>query len=131
MVLVPSSMSLPKYAPLIGIALVGTAMYFGAPPAAEPTISDLENEYFLKTGRYLQVLPGNQLPDYETGTVKQKLGKDLPTNVTIHVYESPKGMGYQVITDEADRTTSVGYGPEAADLTWERLKPALIASTTP
>jgi hypothetical protein len=36
-----------------------------------------------KGGNYLQVLPGDKLPPYETGSVSDNLGADVPTNIRV------------------------------------------------
>jgi hypothetical protein len=88
----------------------------GTKPAAETVTADvagLEDAYFQKTGSYLQILRGNGLPTYESGTIVEKLGKDVPADAWVHVYEAPGGKGYQVLYEDADGTLhSVGYGPE-------------------
>lgn len=94
-------------------------------------IADLENKYIRKNGKYLQVLPGNKLPEYERGIVNARLGDDLPRNYRVDVYESPLGVGYQVIYSESGTTYSIGYGPEATDRTYT-IQPQLnAASSTP
>jgi len=86
-----------------------------------------------KYGRYLQVMPGNTLPSYESGSVQAKFGKALPENIRIDVYTSPHGQGYQIYYEENGVAHSVGYGPEAADRTYtiEFPKPAASATSTP
>jgi hypothetical protein len=114
-----------------------------ATPPAQPAISGaaesvgeigvLEQEYMSKYGRYLQVMPGNTLPSYESGSVQAKFGKALPENIRIDVYEGPHGKGYQIYYEEDGVAHSVGYGPEAADRTFtiEFPKPAVTATSTP
>jgi IstB-like ATP binding protein len=99
--------------------------------ASVSEIATLEQEHMSKYGRYLQVMPGNTLPSYESGSVQAKLGKALPENIRINVYESPHGKGYQIMYYEEDGVFhSVGYGPEAADRTYtfELPKPAFSAT---
>jgi hypothetical protein len=38
-----------------------------------------------------KVLPESKSPAYEQGTTKEKLGKDLPTNYRVDVYETSDG----------------------------------------
>jgi hypothetical protein len=92
----------------------------------------LEQEYMSKYGRYLHVMPGNTLPAYESGSVQEKLGKTIPENYNVEVYESPHGKGYQISYEENGIVHSVGYGPEAADRTYtfELLKPPVSATST-
>lgn len=94
-------------------------------------IATLQDSYFEKTGAYLQVLPGNQLPENEDGSVSQKLGGTLPSDAYVHVYESPKGKGYQVFFKDGNTLISTGFGPEAADRTFTQELPSLgTASST-
>ena len=80
------------------------AASIGINPSIEEEIGLLENTYFAKHGKYLQVLPNNKLPDYENGTVQSKLGKTIPDNCSVDVYENPQEgkfilfpkMGYKV-----------------------------------
>jgi len=71
-------------------------------PAATSTgtvadqISALENAYYQSTGHYLQVLPGNILPSYETGTVSADLGSTIPANARVDIYDAPSGKGFQI-----------------------------------
>src|SRR3989344_3383535 len=45
-----------------------TAAAIASTPATAQGVSALEDAYFQKNGKYLQVIPGNQLPEYESGT---------------------------------------------------------------
>lgn len=84
----------------------------GVVMATKDEIPALEEAYFAKYGKYLQIKEGNRLPDYETGTVRAKLGKDLPDDVFVHTHKYPNGTwGYTIYTVPPI--------------------PALIASTTP
>src|SRR3990167_11310377 len=83
-----------------------------------PDIEKAENSYFQKNGKYLQIVRG-ELPHYENGTDKSKLGIDVPANVSIHVYKTSKGeQGYQVVTENPDSIGSIGYGVQAAEKTY-------------
>lgn len=94
-------------------------------------IAMLQDSYFEKTGNYLQILPGNELPAHEEGSVTQKLGGTLPADAYVHVYESPKGKGYQIFFKDGNTLISTGFGPEAADRTYTKeLAPALSATST-
>lgn len=93
-------------------------------------IASLEDSYFAKNGKYLQIIPGNLLPDYETGTVIEKLGANIPADARVNVYESPKGFGYQVVYQDMGAVYAVGYGPEAADRTYSYPVPTISASST-
>ena len=81
-------------------------------------VSELERVYFDQHGTYLQILPGNQLPEYETGTVESKLGSTVHADIRVDVYEAPEGRGYQVSYMSNGVFHSVGYGPEAATRTF-------------
>jgi len=103
-----------------------------ATATAVAEVSGLEQEYMSKYGRYLQVMPGNTLPSYESGSVQAKFGKTIPESVRIDVYESPHGKGYQIMYEENGVFHSVGYGPEAFDRTYTIEPPApTAASSTP
>lgn len=112
-------------------AILGTAalLFGGGVIATQPTdfqtaddITAAETAYHDTTGKYLQVLPNNKAPAYEQGTTKEKLGKDLPANYRVDVYETPKGEhGYAVSWQDATGSYSKGYGPEATDWTWSKL----------
>lgn len=97
-------------------------------------VETLEQDYFNVSGKYLQVKKNNQLPEYESGTVAEKLGQSLPLNTWVDVYEGPNGKGYIVhyeIEGEngIDRYTK-GFGPEADQWTFERLASPIVASST-
>ena len=98
---------------------------------AIPTTDELEQDYFVTNGKYLQVQKNNQLPEYETGTVRGKLGRNIDPDCRVDVYEGPKGKGFQVVCDKTDGKHSVGYGPEASGRTWFSPAAPIIASTTP
>jgi len=72
-----------------------------SPSTVAADVSALQDAYFQQTGSYLQILRGNGLPTYETGTVSEKLGENIPNDGWVHVYEAPGGKGYQVLY-EAD-----------------------------
>ncbi len=93
-------------------------------------VTALEDGYYKKNGRYLQILPGNRLPDYEEGTVAEKLGAGIPTGMRVDVYESPKGFGYQIIYEDSGTLYTVGFGPEAEDRTYAYSLPVPSATST-
>lgn len=99
--------------------------------SSETEIESAQDAYFAQHGKYVQVQKDSKLPEYEKeGTVKDKLGKDLPKDLVIHVYESPEGKGYQIIYPDG---SSHGYGPEARNRTWDAhpLEVPTGPSTTP
>ena len=98
--------------------------------ATVQSISALQDAYFEKNGKYLQVLPSGDLPDYESGTVAEKLGAGIPAGARVDVYESPEGFGYQITYEDKDTIYTVGFGPEAADRTYSRQVPFVVASST-
>jgi len=116
------------------------------PPAAQDTVSaseavsavsvvadeiaNLEETYRRQTGRYLQIMPGNRLPTYETGSVTEKLGKNIPDNVRVDIYEAPGGFGYQISYEENGVVRSVGNGPEASARTYAITLPVPVATST-
>ena len=93
-------------------------------------ISTLEESYFVKNGKYLQVMPGNKLPGYESGTVIGKLGKNIPAGARVDVYDGPKGLGYLITYEDAGTIYTIGFGPEAANFTSSRPVPVIVASST-
>lgn len=91
-----------------------------------------EETYYQINGKYLQILPGNNLPHYETGTVSGKLGKNVPANVRIDVYETFDGKrGYQISYEDTNAFYSIANGTQAQERTFTKLKPLPVASTTP
>ncbi len=84
------------------------------------SVALLEESYFVNHNKYLQILPDNQLPDYESGTVAEKLGSTIPANMRVDVYESPAGHGYQISYEENGTSYSFGYGPEFESRTTAR-----------
>lgn len=88
-------------------------------------------QHYRSHGEYIQVLPDSKLPLDEQGTVAQKLGKDLPPEITVHVYEHSQGDGYQIMWETPTEIHSISVGPESKDRTWVREKEPWIASTTP
>lgn len=50
--------------------------------------------------------------------------------IQVHTYQTPNNsFGYQIIQEDKKSIKSYGYGVEAAERTWTKVKP--IASTTP
>lgn len=94
-------------------------------------IAGLEAGYFKKSGKYLQILPNNQLPEYETGAVTEKFGTAIRADARVDVYESPQGAGYQVIFQDGNTIYSFGYGPEWVERTYSYAIPTAEASSTP
>ena len=116
---------------VLGFAGTGIVTYGaieGAAKAETPIskIEVLQEEYFAKHGKYLQVKEGNQLPDYEQGTVEQKFGKRIDDTYVVNTYESPRGKGYFIVYSDAKGTHSVGYGPDAAQFT----RQLIVATST-
>jgi hypothetical protein len=108
-----------------------------APPGPDPlsmstaiSIAALQDAYFNEHESYLQILSGNHLPDYETGTVAEKLGQTIDPGTHVDVYENVYGKGYQIFFEEDGVTYSAGYGPEAQDRTFTYTLPVLVASST-
>ena len=92
-------------------------------------ISSLEDSYFGQHNKYLQILPGNALPDYESGTVAEKLGATIPADARVDVYEAPGGKGYQITYVEEGTAYTVGFGPEADSRTHSYALPLSATST--
>lgn len=79
-------------------------------------IVQLQETKELIEGDYQQYLKGGMLPESE-----EKLAT-IPDTTRVDVYDGPKGKGYIIVQEFADRTVSLGYGPEAADYTKVELK---------
>jgi hypothetical protein len=94
-------------------------------------VASLEDNYHRQNAVYLQVLEGNHLPDYESGSVAQMFGKYIPNNMRIDIYEAAQGDGYQIFYEENGVLHSLGAGPEAADRTFTREPAAVLATSTP
>ena len=91
-----------------------------------------QEEYYKINGKYLQIIPNNKLPHYETGTVSDKLGKNVPSNIRIDVYETWDGKrGYQLFYEDANNFYSIATGTQSAKRTWTKAKPQPVASSTP
>jgi len=81
---------------------------------SEYTVDDikvLQDSYFLRTGEYLEIREGAQLPPTKTGTISSLLGSDVPSNLTVTPYKTPAGtLGYQVMFKTATSVQSVNVG---------------------
>lgn len=85
-------------------------------------IQQAQDSYFAKNGKYLQVIPDSKLPYYESGTVREKLGKDVGAGYRVDVYETPKKEhGYDVSWTDSAGFHRRGFGPEALSRTWDIL----------
>jgi len=116
-----------------GFALAATVSIQPTEYKTTDEIITAEENYFKANGKYLQVLPGNKLPHYETGTVKDKLGKDVPLNIRIDVYETwDKKRGYQIQYEDDTAYYSIATGTEKVYRTYTKVKPILntTASST-
>lgn len=90
----------------------------GAPKPKEVTFKQVrdfvetaQQKELTETGKYKRVKQGEIIDRYT-----------LPSNVEIHEYESPDGLGYQIIMHTATSTISYGFGSEADARTYERPK---------
>ncbi len=92
-------------------------------------VVDTEETYFKKNEKYLQILAGGLLPDYEDGVFSEKFGATVPEEITVNVYDAPEGKGFQVVYRSATIVKAVGFGPEAASLTYTVETPAIDAAT--
>lgn len=91
-------------------------------------VIELEETYHSSTGKYLQVIKGNKLPAYESGSVSGKLGQNIPASMTVNTYSGPKGSGYFIKHEDATGFYSIGFGPHADDFTTTR---TVTATSTP
>ncbi|HEY4516867.1 MAG TPA: hypothetical protein VJG64_02875 [Candidatus Paceibacterota bacterium] len=108
-----SETALPPVQELAPIALASSTSPVADPDAFSARIKTLEDTYYLQHGTYLQILYGNLLPTYESGTVAEKLGETIPDNMRVDIYEAPSGPGYQIIFQLAGIEYSIGKGPES------------------
>ena len=94
-------------------------VFKGLTSIASPTdVATAEDAYFAANGKYFQVLPNNQIPPYESGTVTAAIGGTLPDpTYSVNTYEGPRGKGYFVTYSDITGFHSVGYGPQATDFT--------------
>lgn len=88
-------------------------------PIAFNTAS-IETEQTIQKGalqEYVQVTrDGRQL--IKDQQVQTDLVNQLPTDSEIHVYDGPKGKGYEIIIYNSTSTEHIGFGPEAASRTY-------------
>ena len=90
-----------------------------------------QEAYFQTHGKYLQIIPDNRLPHYESGTIAGKLGKTVAPGWKVHVYVTPKGEhGWQAFWEDSNNYYSKGYGPEALSRTFTTPKWSSVSSTT-
>lgn len=125
------------FASMLGITLaISTLVRGDLTPVdsmlVETEVSSLQDSYFDETGKYLQVLKGNRLPTYESGSVEEKLGQPIDNSVEVNVYEGPLGKGYSMVYDTGTEIKSVGFGPQSADFTYSLVKkvPPISATST-
>lgn len=114
---------------ILGVSLAGGTI--SVLPGDYNTIEEIvsaEQSYYEKNGEYLQVIKGNTLPKGER--VKDKLGKDIPENVRIDVYENKLGKGYQIFYEDDVAYYSIATGSEAVHRTWIQLKDTGYVNTT-
>ena len=93
-------------------------------------IALLEEAYFAKYGKYLQIKENNQLPEYEFGNILTKLGATVDTKYSIDTYESPNGRGYRIRWEDNNGVYSRGYGADAQNWTYTNLKEVSVATST-
>lgn len=98
-------------------------------------VSDIQasEENYKKTdpsGKYLEVVKGNTLAKEQTGTVAQKLGKDMPMQVTVDETMTGNLPGYIIRWEDASSTHSVGGGFGAEVNTWTQSKCTTSATGT-
>ena len=122
---------------ILAIVTVGIVFFFLNTPSEKPfagltattpaEVVLLQEEYFAKNGKYLQIKENNTLPEYEKG---EFLSKTIPANYKVHVYEAPEGKGFFVQWEDADNYYSVGYGVQAEAYTHTVPKPSLAVATS-
>jgi len=112
------------------IATSSPSVALRANPATAHEIAALEDAYYARFGRYLQIMPGNKMPRYPSASVVENFGASVADDVQVDVYESPHGAGYQISYDSLGTRYTVGYGPEAAARTYSRPLSAPVATST-
>jgi hypothetical protein len=96
---------------------------------ATTTLEDMQALYD-KYGEYIQVTKDGRVL-YRNQEVDEAMFKNkIPDNVEIIPYLSPEGDGFQIITRTDTTETSVGFGPEAAERTYEFDFPLTLPNTT-
>jgi len=115
------------------LSLTGGAALGVVPPELDE-INGLQATYFAQHGKYLQIRKGNRLSSNETGTVKEKLGKDIDPEYVVNVYKEPESSGgewgYQVKWEDEFRKYSSGVGQQKDIRDYSFLKPVYEATTT-
>lgn len=105
--------------------------------AAKGVIDDItadQEKYFAEHGEYLPILPNGKLLPGKAGSVAEKLGRDIPADAFVEVYDGPRGKGYRVAYTHGNKYYSVGYGPDAAaftysyDLPTDKTDPGVVKS---
>ncbi len=100
------------------------------------TVVAAQSEHYEKNGKYLQILERQRLPEYESGDFLEKFGTSTSNSISVNVYDSPKGKGFQVIYRDKNTVKAIGYGPDAESLTYTIETPVIdtdavtIATTT-
>ncbi len=93
-------------------------------------IAAYEERYFGVYGTYLQVLPGNAMPEHMKTSLLKEFDAVFPDQVLVNVYESPEGKGYQIVYTDSSTIKAAGYGPEAARFTYSHKLESRGASST-
>lgn len=117
-----------------GDAISGTDIILPSNPTFS-LVSDIQQseEEYLKTspdGKYLEVVKGNTLASHISGTVTEKLGKDMPLQVTLDETMTGNLPGYIIRWEDASSMYSVGGGFGAEVNTWTKSKCTTSATGT-
>ena len=100
---------------ILGIGVAFAAVITDTSLNSLSEIQQAQETYFAQTGEYLQIIQTNKLPSYKTGTVKEKLGKDVSSGFKVDIYETSKGeKGYQITEyDNWGHPKITAFGVEA------------------
>lgn len=117
-----------------GVAIASVSLGADALQTPLQQIHALEQAYILKHGRPLQILSGNRLPHYETGTVKEKFGKNIGAAYSVDIYKEPDSRGgewgYTAEWEDEDGAYANGVGSLKAYRDFTILKTTNAASST-
>jgi hypothetical protein len=94
-------------------------------------VADEQSTFYDKKGRYLQILEGGRLPEYESGDLQTDFDTSSLGHISVNVYDGPSGKGFQVVYRDKYVVRATGYGPDAAIFTYTNsLVPDNISSAS-
>lgn len=122
----------------IGYVFLATSLLGGGTYVALALVEDkldtvdeiriAQEDFYQRTGSYLQVISDSKTNPRVGGTVKEKLGKNVSSEYQINEYiRSDGAKGFEIIWKDNTGIHSRGYGPEAGFRTWDKIT---VSSTT-